>query len=48
MIIIIFTLKLIREGHSICVLQNRYLLIMGGWNSDNEEICNEIWLFDTS
>lgn len=32
----------------MCVLQNKYLVVMGGLDSQNEEIYNEIWLFNTT
>ena len=37
-----------REGHSACVIDDHYMLIIGGWNSDTEKIFDEIFLFDTN
>ncbi len=31
----------------MCVLNDRYMLVIGGWNSDTEKIFNEMWIFDT-
>ena len=36
-----------REGHSACVLEDRYMIVIGGWNSDTETIYDEIWIFDS-
>lgn len=37
-----------REGHSACVLEDRYMLIIGGWNSDTEKIFDDMYIFDTN
>jgi len=37
-----------REGHSVCVLEDRYMLVVGGWNSDTEKIFDDIFIYDTS
>ena len=35
-----------REGHTACVIEDRHMVIIGGWNSDNEIIFNEIYVYD--
>ena len=35
-----------REGHSVTVI-DRYMLMFGGWNSDNGNIFDEIYIFDS-